>query len=67
MALVSYPMSMREESEPRRQAAVAPAADFAGVAWNDSSWDLKHGLDVVEDLPPDAWPQDGLLAQKSFA
>jgi hypothetical protein len=35
-----------------------PGGDWSGMGWTDSSWELKHGLDVVEDLPLDAWPAE---------
>lgn len=40
---------------PRRPGA--RQGDWSGLGWTDSSWELKHGLDVV-DLPADAWPAD---------
>lgn len=47
----------------------APAtAEYSGFGWNDSSWDLKRGLEVIEDIPLDDWPPspfaDGLLATR---
>jgi hypothetical protein len=36
--------------------AGAEQAEWIGIGWTDSSWELAHGLDVVEDLPADAWP-----------
>jgi hypothetical protein len=35
--------------------------EWAGIGWTDSSWELARGLDVVEDLPPDAWPAEFVL------
>lgn len=32
----------------------------AGSGWFDSTWDLKHGLDIAEGLPSDL-PLDGWL------
>lgn len=34
------------------------SGEWAGIGWIDSSWELAQGLDVVEDLPPDAWPAE---------
>jgi hypothetical protein len=36
----------------------AATGEWSGIGWTDSSWELMHGLDVVEDLPPDAWPPE---------
>ncbi|MEO8151511.1 MAG: hypothetical protein ABI605_00470 [Rhizobacter sp.] len=49
---------MTEVPEPRR--AGSAQSEGAGFGWNDSSWDLMRGLDVVEDLPLDAWALDAL-------
>lgn len=32
------------------------AGEWGGIGWTDSSWELARGLEVVEDLPADAWP-----------
>ena len=41
--------------------------DRSGIGWNDSSWERRHGLDVVEDLPPEAWPLEPLALQPAQA
>ena len=53
-----------EKSEAVR-GAVSSAASSAATGtewfctgWADSSWDLRQGLEVVENLPPDAWPAE---------
>jgi hypothetical protein len=43
--------------------AGALQTEWSGFGWNDSSWELQRGLDVVEDLPPEAWPQEPLPTQ----
>ncbi|HEY0819819.1 MAG TPA: hypothetical protein VGD46_13630, partial [Rhizobacter sp.] len=43
-------------SDVRRDLRLAGGGEWAGIGWTDSSWELAHGLEVVEDLPPDAWP-----------
>ncbi len=45
-------------SDVRREVRLAGNGDWSGIGWTDSSWDLARGLDVVEDLPPDAWPAE---------
>jgi hypothetical protein len=32
--------------------------DPVGPGWHDSSWDLRTGLDVIEDLPLEALPPE---------
>jgi len=56
MAVMSFHMKTNESSEIRRVGGVQ--AERAGISWSDSSWELLQGLEVVEDLPLDAWPQD---------
>ncbi|MBC7994964.1 MAG: hypothetical protein H7Z15_17160 [Rhizobacter sp.] len=41
-----------------RRVGAAQAERAAVVSWSDSSWELLNGLEVIEDLPLDAWPQD---------
>ncbi len=58
MATMSFQMKTTDGFDVSR-VGVAQAAERAGVvSWSDSSWELLHGLEVVEDLPLDAWPQD---------
>jgi hypothetical protein len=52
----------REPMRDARRTGAAPA-DWSGIGWTDSSWDLARGLEVVEDLPPDAWPAELLPPQ----
>jgi hypothetical protein len=54
MTAMGFQMKPSDVSEARRAGAVQ--AEWSGVGWIDSSWELAHGLEVVEDLPPDAWP-----------
>jgi hypothetical protein len=61
MAVMSFHMKTSDGFEVRRTGAVQ--AEWSGIGWNDSSWELLRGLDVVEDLPPDAWPQGSLVLQ----
>jgi hypothetical protein len=61
MAAKSFQMKTNDESEPRH-ASVAQA-EWAGFGWNDSSWDLMRGLDVVEDLPLDVWSRETAPAE----
>ncbi|MBX3620762.1 MAG: hypothetical protein KF891_12365 [Rhizobacter sp.] len=49
-------MKPSEVREVRREAAAA--GEWSGIGWTDSSWELMHGLDVVEDLPAEAWPPE---------
>ena len=56
MAVMSFRMKTTDVSEIRRVGGAQ--AERAGISWSDSSWELLHGLEVVEDLPLDAWPQD---------
>ncbi len=58
MAAMSFQMKTSDGFEVRHTGAVQ--AERPGIGWNDSSWELLHGLDVVEDLPLDAWSQDPL-------
>jgi hypothetical protein len=43
-------------SEVRRELRPARIGEWSGIGWADSSWELARGLEVVEDLPLDAWP-----------
>lgn len=61
MAVMSFQMKTNDGFEARRTGVVQ--AEWSGIGWNDSSWELLHGLDVVEDLPLDAWPQEPLVTQ----
>lgn len=65
MNATSVVMKPSEAIEAARKAAAA-RGEWAGKGWNDSSWELMHGLEVVEDLPLDAWPLDGLPLSPSF-
>ena len=56
MAAMGFQMDTSDEPEVRR--AGLAQAEWSGIGWNDSSWELMRGLDVVENLPPEAWPQD---------
>jgi hypothetical protein len=58
MVLVDDQMAMSDDFENTRPARWATASSIEApvIGWNDSSWDLQRGLDVVEDLPLDAWP-----------
>jgi hypothetical protein len=38
------------------------SGEWAGIGWTDSSWELARGLDVVEDVSPDAWPAEFSLS-----
>jgi hypothetical protein len=49
-------MKTNSESEPRHASVAQP--EWAGMGWNDSSWELQRGLDVVEDFSPDAWSRE---------
>jgi hypothetical protein len=65
MAAVSFKMAKSDGFENTRPAPMMPVAmsarpEVGGIGWNDSSWDLQQGLQVVEDLPLDAW-QDSLF------
>ena len=54
MALMSFQMKTNDGFDIRRVGAAQ--AERAGISWSDSSWELLHGLEVIEDLPLDAWP-----------
>lgn len=41
-----------------REARCPGSGEWTGIGWTDSSWELARGLDVVEDVPPDAWPAE---------
>lgn len=43
---------MNLQATPRTASLDSPAAHFAG--WHDSSFELRHGLDVTEHDEPDA-------------
>ena len=64
MAKMSYQMKTNDSFDARRRADMP--AERPSIGWNDSSWELLHGLDVLEDLPPDAWPlEDSWPAQRT--
>jgi hypothetical protein len=56
MAARSFHMKTNSESEPRHASVAQP--ERVGMGWNDSSWELLRGLDVVEDFSPDAWSRE---------
>ena len=60
MASMSFQTQGNEGSEHRR--AGAGHAEWSGIGWNESSWDLKRGLDVIEDLSLEAWPHEAAAA-----
>lgn len=45
-------------SDMGREAVHQRAGGWGGIGWTDSSWELARGLEVVEDLPVDAWPME---------
>jgi hypothetical protein len=49
-------MKTSSESEPRH--AIVAQPEWVSMGWNDSSWELQRGLDVVEDFSPDAWSRE---------
>ena len=61
MSAAGFQMRVNDLSEVRGKGTVP--VDWSGIGWNDSSWELRHGLDVVEDLPPDAWPLEPPVVQ----
>ena len=61
MAAMSFQMKTIDGFEVHHRRAAQ--AEWSGMGWNDSSWELLNGLDVVEDLPSDAWPQGDELTQ----
>jgi hypothetical protein len=65
MATAGFQMWVNDPSEVRGK--VLTPIDRSGIGWNDSSWDLLRGLDVVEDLPLDAWPLEQLAFQPAQA
>lgn len=42
--------------------ATRSAGEWSGICWTDSSWELRRGLEVVEDLPPALWPREWVAA-----
>jgi hypothetical protein len=65
MTAVGFQMKTREIPDMRQVGA--RQGEWSGAGWIDSSWELAHGLEVVEDLPPDAWPKDAAAAQSPVA
>lgn len=61
MAVMSFQIKTNDGVEVRRTDALQ--GEWSGIGWNDSSWELARGLDVVENLPADAWPQEPLAPQ----
>ncbi|MET0334810.1 MAG: hypothetical protein ABW190_11110 [Rhizobacter sp.] len=49
---------MRDLGRELRRPVSAQGEWSGSIGWTDSSWDLAQGLDVVEDLPLDAWPAE---------
>jgi len=60
MAVMNVQMKSSDRIETRRIGA-APN-ELPSVGWNDSSWELLRGLEVVE-VPLDAWPGDDVPTQ----
>ena len=54
MAKMGVQMKANDLPETRR--AEAASAEWSGTGWTHSSWELQHGLEVIEDLPLDDWP-----------
>jgi hypothetical protein len=69
MAVMSYQMAKRDGFENTRPAcwSTQPSVESTVIGWNDSSWDLQRGLDVVEDLPLDVWALEQPLFQRQNA
>jgi hypothetical protein len=65
MATAGFQMWMNDLSEVRGKGSLTERS--GSIGWNDSSWDLLRGLDVVEDLPLDAWPLELLAFQPAQA
>ena len=60
MTAASVRMKAPESIDARHAGALQ--SEWTGIGWTDSSWELAHGLDVVEDLPADAWPLESAPA-----
>lgn len=56
-----------KENDAGREVRRPGSGEWAGIGWTDSSWELARGLDVVEDLPPDAWPEEFSPSLKPLA
>ena len=56
MATMNFQTNTSDFFDAHRSRAAQSAC--LGTGWSDSSWELLRGLDVIEDLPPDAWPLD---------
>jgi len=58
------------ESLPPRHDGREPACRTGGPGWFDSSWDLRHGLEVHESWSDDervhGWIQDFLRTQRAI-
>jgi hypothetical protein len=65
MVAAGVRMKAAESIDVRR--AGGAQAEWTGIGWTDSSWELAHGLDVVEDLPADAWPAEPMLSASHAA
>jgi len=65
MAAKSFQMKTDDEFEPHHTRIAQ--AEWSGIGWNDSSWELLHGLDVVEDFSLDAWPREAAPAELALA
>ncbi len=49
---------------PKGAADATPGAgERPGIGWTDSSWELRRGLEVVEDLPLALWPGEPIPAE----
>jgi hypothetical protein len=46
-----------------------PARDVGSLpqSWHDSTWDLRRGLDVVEEVPGELLPAEWLQADDACA
>ena len=49
---------MQANKVPEVKRAGAAKAEWTSGGWIDSSWELAHGLVVVEDLPAELWQED---------
>lgn len=49
---------MQSNKVPEVKRAGAVKSEWTAGGWIDSSWELAHGLVVVEDLPAELWQED---------
>lgn len=67
MTTHSIPIRADQSAKTPRSTAETRPSDDASNGWFESTWDLWHGLDVREGLPPELGSEDAMHAYQAVA